>query len=66
MRRAHGAITQHLLDTLNEHDAVALGRYGKGHQRQRQAAWTWASFSGMPAGASADRRRGWSRCAARR
>lgn len=28
MRRAHGPITQHLLDTLTEHDAVALGRYG--------------------------------------
>jgi hypothetical protein len=28
MRRAHGAITQHLLDSLNERDAVALGRYG--------------------------------------
>jgi hypothetical protein len=28
MRRAHGAITQHLLDNLNEHDAAALGRYG--------------------------------------
>lgn len=28
MRRAHWAITQHLLDTLTERDALALGRYG--------------------------------------
>jgi hypothetical protein len=28
VRRVHGAITQHLLDSLNERDGVALGRYG--------------------------------------
>jgi hypothetical protein len=28
MSRAHGVITQRLLDTLSEQDALALGRYG--------------------------------------